>query len=331
MTNANMSLAYTLHDTGGSRSFPAPHALTQNAAASGDVAIFIGAGAGAAYRAMADAASRTAVLIELGTECLGRPHRRGPRQGRRQRARLRALPPRRRRSDESRRTGASSPARSAEALAAAKAVLEAAGFVVAVCNDFPGRILDRLLRPYFNAALRRLDEGLASAEDMDTTLRLGLGYPEGPIALLRAHRARGALRREPGAVRGARRSRVRAGAACAGGPAKGCAMIRPLAGVKVLDFSTLLPGPVCTLVLAEAGADVLKIERPGMGDEMRTYHPRSGADSANFALLNRGKHSLAIDLKAPGSAARILELREGRRRRGRAVPSRGDGSPRPRL
>ncbi len=85
-------------------------------------------------------------------------------------------------------------------------------------------------------------------------------------------------------------------------------MIRPLAGVKVLDFSTLLPGPVCTLVLAEAGADVLKIERPGTGDEMRTYLPRAGADSANFALLNRGKRSLAIDLKAPGAAARILEL-----------------------
>jgi len=85
-------------------------------------------------------------------------------------------------------------------------------------------------------------------------------------------------------------------------------MTPPLAGVKVLDFSTLLPGPVCTLVLAEAGADVLKIERPGMGDEMRTYHPRAGADSANFALLNRGKRSLAIDLKAPGSADRILAL-----------------------
>ena len=61
---------------------------------------------------------------------------------------------------------------------------EGAGLGVAVCNDFPGRIVDRLLRPYLNAALRRLDEGLATADDMDTTLRLGLGYPEGPIALL---------------------------------------------------------------------------------------------------------------------------------------------------
>jgi len=56
--------------------------------------------------------------------------------------------------------------------------------VVAVCNDFPGRIVDRLIRPYFNAALTRLDEKLASADDLDQTLCLGLGYPEGPISLL---------------------------------------------------------------------------------------------------------------------------------------------------
>ena len=55
---------------------------------------------------------------------------------------------------------------------------------VAVCGDFPGRIVNRLIRPYLNAALRRLDEKLASAQDMDKTLCLGLGYPEGPISLL---------------------------------------------------------------------------------------------------------------------------------------------------
>jgi 3-hydroxybutyryl-CoA dehydrogenase len=53
-----------------------------------------------------------------------------------------------------------------------------------LCRDFPGRILDRVLRPFFNAALRRLDEGLATADDMDLTLKMGLGYPEGTIALL---------------------------------------------------------------------------------------------------------------------------------------------------
>jgi 3-hydroxybutyryl-CoA dehydrogenase len=70
------------------------------------------------------------------------------------------------------------------AIAAAKAAFEAAGLKVAVCGDFPGRIVDRLIRPYLNAALRRLDEKLASAEDLDKTLCLGLGYPEGPISLL---------------------------------------------------------------------------------------------------------------------------------------------------
>ena len=84
--------------------------------------------------------------------------------------------------------------------------------------------------------------------------------------------------------------------------------MRPLHGIKVLDFSTLLPGPVCTLVLAEAGAEVIKIERPGRGDEMRTYQPKVGADSANFALLNRGKQSIAIDLKEPNAVARLTPL-----------------------
>ena len=70
------------------------------------------------------------------------------------------------------------------AVAAAQSAFESAGFKVARCADTPGRIVDRLLRPYFNAVLRRLDEGLASAEDMDRTLQLGLGYPEGPNALL---------------------------------------------------------------------------------------------------------------------------------------------------
>src|SRR6185295_18323372 len=84
--------------------------------------------------------------------------------------------------------------------------------------------------------------------------------------------------------------------------------MQPLAGIRVLDFSTLLPGPLATLLLAEAGAEVIKIERPGTGDEMRTYTPKFGADSVNFALLNRGKRSIAIDLKEPGAVERLLPL-----------------------
>jgi 3-hydroxybutyryl-CoA dehydrogenase len=76
------------------------------------------------------------------------------------------------------------PSTREEAIEAAKSAFQSAGLVVAVCNDFPGRIVDRLIRPYFNAALRRLDEKLANAQDLDKTLCLGLGYPEGPIGLL---------------------------------------------------------------------------------------------------------------------------------------------------
>jgi 3-hydroxybutyryl-CoA dehydrogenase len=176
-------MAYSLIDTGQSRSFPAAHALTQGAAPAGDVVVVIGADVARGLASIADRERKTAIVLELGTECLG-VH-----------------------TGESRgtegsnvlgfarfRLGEAEPTKLVElvkqpntdpaALAAAKKVFEDAGLAVAVCSDFPGRIVDRLIRPYLNAALRRLDEGLASADDMDTTLRLGLGYPEGPIALL---------------------------------------------------------------------------------------------------------------------------------------------------
>lgn len=82
----------------------------------------------------------------------------------------------------------------------------------------------------------------------------------------------------------------------------------PLDGILVLDFSTLLPGPFATLMLAEAGARVVKIERVGSGDEMRSYEPKLGADSANFQLLNVGKDSIAIDLKAKDAFDRLKPL-----------------------
>lgn len=83
--------------------------------------------------------------------------------------------------------------------------------------------------------------------------------------------------------------------------------MRPLAGIRVLDFTTLLPGPMATLLLAEAGAEVIKIERPG-GEDMRRYPPRWGGESVNFAMLNRGKKSVAVDLKDPQTRDRILAL-----------------------
>lgn len=87
-------------------------------------------------------------------------------------------------------------------------------------------------------------------------------------------------------------------------------MPQPLDGIKVLDFSTLLPGPMAGLILAEAGAEVIKIERPGVGEEMRHYTPRWGGEAVNFAMLNRGKKSLAIDLKAADALERLRPLIE---------------------
>jgi crotonobetainyl-CoA:carnitine CoA-transferase CaiB-like acyl-CoA transferase len=73
-------------------------------------------------------------------------------------------------------------------------------------------------------------------------------------------------------------------------------LMQPLAGLLVLDFSTLLPGPLASLMLAEAGAEVIKIERPG-GEEMRTFAPMWEGESAAFGLLNRGKKVVTLDLK----------------------------------
>jgi alpha-methylacyl-CoA racemase len=82
----------------------------------------------------------------------------------------------------------------------------------------------------------------------------------------------------------------------------------PLTGVRILDFSTLLPGPLATLMLADAGADVIKIERPGLGDEVRSYSPKIGDSSAIHALLNRGKRAFAADLGEESDHRRVLQL-----------------------
>lgn len=84
--------------------------------------------------------------------------------------------------------------------------------------------------------------------------------------------------------------------------------MQPLEGVKVLDFSTLLPGPMATLILAEAGAEVIKVERPGVGDEARMNEPKFGSASVNYAVLNRGKKSVTIDLKAADAIEKLTPL-----------------------
>ena len=170
-------MAYTIVQHGESRSFPPGNAFLSNGVdpAAADVVVHVGT----VVTPVAGDPARTALLVELGSECLAghvddSDERFGNVLGF---ARY--------------RNGSDAPSKLVElvrtthtttaAIAAARAVLEAAGMTVVVCSDQPGRIIDRLVRPKYNAALRFLDEGLASAEDMDLTCRLGLGYPDGPI------------------------------------------------------------------------------------------------------------------------------------------------------
>jgi 3-hydroxybutyryl-CoA dehydrogenase len=174
---------YEIMIDGASRSFPGAHKLVADAAHDGDAVVLLGARAGRLLRSLARRDERPVVLIELGTECLG-VHT----------GESRAIEGSNVIGFSRFRLGDAEPSNLVElvvqpgtapaALDCAKAIFAGAGLETAVCRDFPGRILDRLLRPFFNAALRRLDEGLASADDMDLTLKLGLGYPEGTIALL---------------------------------------------------------------------------------------------------------------------------------------------------
>ncbi|NNF79908.1 MAG: CoA transferase, partial [Rhizobiales bacterium] len=88
----------------------------------------------------------------------------------------------------------------------------------------------------------------------------------------------------------------------------------PLAGVRVLEFGQIAAGPYAGSLLADLGADVVKIERPDGGDGMRSWPPLTSAGeegnvfSENFASLNRNKRSMAVDLKDPASVAKLIEL-----------------------
>lgn len=176
-------MAHSIRRCGESRSFPTEHALLNAAGEGAAVLLLLGSDAGHAWRELAERDAYSLVLIELGDECLG-VHTgeydalEGGNVMGFARFRLGQAAP----SDLVelvRQPGTPEPV-----IQQARALFEAHGLKTAVCGDFPGRIVNRLVRPYYNAALNKLDTGLASAADMDLTLRLGLGYPEGPIELL---------------------------------------------------------------------------------------------------------------------------------------------------
>ena len=86
-------------------------------------------------------------------------------------------------------------------------------------------------------------------------------------------------------------------------------MTAPLSSLKILDFSTLLPGPYATMILADLGAEVLRIEAPGRPDLVRMMPPfDSDGNSSQHAMLNRSKQSLGLNLKKEGSADIVKKL-----------------------
>ena len=85
--------------------------------------------------------------------------------------------------------------------------------------------------------------------------------------------------------------------------------MKPLENLRVLDLSRILSGPYCTMVLADFGADVVKVERPGSGDDTRSWVPPFiGDESAYFLSVNRNKRSLTLDLKSPEGKKVIFRL-----------------------
>ena len=168
-------MRYAILQRGESRSFPPGDPFLAGAidAETAEVVLHLGT------KLVPDPA-KAAVLIELGTECLG-VHT-GEHSGEEGSNVL---------GFARYRNGSDPPSPVIElvrqprtrqsAIDAAKSLFSGAGLTVVVCADFAGRIIDALVRPKYNAALRLLDEGLASAADMDLTCRLGLGYPDGPI------------------------------------------------------------------------------------------------------------------------------------------------------
>ena len=166
-------MKYSIVQSGESRSFPPGDPFFEGVSPEAEVVFYLGA------RFVVDA-SRAAILVELGVDCLGvHTGESAGSEGSNVRGFARY------------RNGADPPSKLVElvhqpataksAIEAATAVFEDAGLEVARCADQAGRIIARLVRPKYNAALRFLDEGLATAEDMDLTCRLGLSYPDGPI------------------------------------------------------------------------------------------------------------------------------------------------------
>ena len=81
-----------------------------------------------------------------------------------------------------------------------------------------------------------------------------------------------------------------------------------LNNIKILDLTQLLPGPFCSKLLASFGAEVVKVERPGVGDLARAFSPKKGSNAVSFLYLNENKKSMTLDLKSNEGRKIFLNL-----------------------
>lgn len=82
----------------------------------------------------------------------------------------------------------------------------------------------------------------------------------------------------------------------------------PLEGIKVLDLSRVLAGPYCCMLLGDMGAEVVKVERPGKGDDVRSLEPKAGGESTYFLVMNRNKKSITLNFRHPEAKGLLLSL-----------------------
>jgi crotonobetainyl-CoA:carnitine CoA-transferase CaiB-like acyl-CoA transferase len=87
-------------------------------------------------------------------------------------------------------------------------------------------------------------------------------------------------------------------------------MSLPLSGLKVLDLSRFIAGPHCASVLGDLGADVVKVERPGLGDDTRSFAPDIAGESIYFLMFNRNKRGITLDFRNPAAQAMLRRLAE---------------------
>src|SRR2546421_9895325 len=84
--------------------------------------------------------------------------------------------------------------------------------------------------------------------------------------------------------------------------------MKPLAGITILDLSRVLACPFASMILAELGARVIKVEQPGSGDETRTFEPQLARDSAYYFACNRSKESITVNLRSDEGRKVVREL-----------------------